>query len=1848
MKKASKYKFLAVFTVIAMFTQMMSPLILSFSYSQANATTSGGYSVDLTSPTDLNPTNTFVWTVSGSKPGEGQEISHVDLTFESCIDASDVSSFTSSAGTPKNELTSNNRLKVDSPLDDGDLPFTITLVLNSNYIANGNTNIFVKTGGGSDAGFPYSVGGPSCTPPTTGTINVSKVEVPDTGTNFPITLTNMVGNSVVGTANMASGDSASFSNLVAGTYTLLETVNPTDYNVSINCGGAVNPLPSFMISLTAGQTLNCIITNTSTKGSIEVTKNVNWGNYDPDEQKTFEICIQGPTYPDGDCQTTDYDGGILNFGGLATGDYIVTETDAGLGWNTTITTSPVSVVAGQVATVTVNNEYNPMCGDGVVNGREECDDDNNVDGDGCSANCTLEKPEEPLCTVDGPKWATFVDSAAQGNLNNGLPITDLTRTDPNKALGVNDGQFFSLGFGGKLILKFSGYIVDMPYSDDLTFHEVTNGRSTYPLEKAEVWVSQDGSLWKSLGEVTSQANMTGIASKDLAGSGFDWVKYVKLVDTTNPAIHNSTADGYDVDAVYANMVVCDEPNMTSTVTMCKYDNAQNPLRGWNLALLGEEMDTAMVESNGTVTKSMDLPAGNYVLVGSGTYQYRGGTGLLTDTNFSQRLASDGYTGPYFPWINVNDLASPGYLGIMVNGAPTNWSNYLAGDNVYYLPVNWTGGEMEFQIKDDNYSDNIGDLLVKIYKGYGGTTGDNGCFELDGVGMGDYEVAETLKVGWQSTSGLQEVVVDGASETFNVFNREIPTTGDLTICKYNDLDKDGKIDDGEPMIEWNMAINVRNEREEAITTPDGDCYTLKDLNFGRYEITENEVVDWVNTYPVGTRIQTVELSVEKPTAIVNFLNYKVPVIKVLASKIICESEDDLPNWGDDASGMVTESTAQQFVDNSKERCRFASDWDFEWGLDGVAKSQPDYVGYMGPNWNAFDTKTGPNGEYAEAKIYDLEGKSRLWFREVLQDGYIPFTYYSGAGVGSNESAEFYCNDDHFKYDNHEQINNPQFETTYYCVGFNVLKPASLTVHKFVDNNLDGIKGANDYSYTEGWNMYLYRGDSCDGKGEMASMLPTASDGYVSFTNLVPGNYYVMEDDKKGWIAGESGVCQVVNLAPDENGNMSFGNFELGMIQGRKYEDLNMNGVRDRGEQYMNDWGIKLYDSNWQGYKKMSTGYDSTEAGNVALGQYRFVDLMPGEYFVCENQQTNWTQTGPILGGNRVANMSGESDEGAVCWRVVINKSGQQVMGRSFGNIEYGEIQGYKWIDMNGNGMRDCDPIIRGATTEFVINPICESLKGDWEMFIDENDNQMKDAGEMSVMTNNSDWYGHYRFTELIPGTYSVCEVEDDDWMRAYPTKSNCQEVVVGAGKIVEDVNFGNYEYGKIAGYKWEDMDGNGMWDEGEEGLEDWGIRLCKLENTISDVAAFRALVDDEAEKIAPHFCSETYDTITDENGYYEFDKLEYGFYAVMEENREGWNYTYPNESEMIHEFEDYLVGYSIPVSSGTMYGREQCMPGLVDATSLIDTKCPNFGNFKLGEINGYKWNDLNRNEVWDSTEDGLADWEIKLCALEQLDDSEVPHRCIEGSVLLTKTDENGYYKFSGLPYGVYAVMEENREGWMYSYPKEMIHEFEDYLVGYDVEVTSSLVEDNLNFGNYQLRPDLSIVKSDGGVLFVNPGDTVVYTLSYENKGEFKAENVVIKETVPVNSTFNQASSTAGWVCVPNLLSGSTCSFNLGTLNVGDKGSVLFAITVNALVAPVTIINTAVIGDDGENGEDLDLTNNTSTDTTPVLIPQQQGVEDEKEGEVLGAAGYSLIAGIIFSLLLVFTTGGLKLYSVKKRK
>ncbi|HEX4965516.1 MAG TPA: hypothetical protein VF173_32195 [Thermoanaerobaculia bacterium] len=144
-------------------------------------------------------------------------------------------------------------------------------------------------------------------------------------------------------------------------------------------------------------------------------------------------------------------------------------------------------------------------------------------------------------------------------------------------------------------------------------------------------------------------------------------------------------------------------------------------------------------------------------------------------------------------------------------------------------------------------------------------------------------------------------------------------------------------------------------------------------------------------------------------------------------------------------------------------------------------------------------------------------------------------------------------------------------------------------------------------------------------------------------------------------------------------------------------------------------------------------------------------------------------------------------------------------------------------------------------------------------------------------------------------------------------------------------------------------------------------------------------------------------------------------------------------------------------------------------------------------------------------------------------------------------------------------------------------------------------------------DLALMKSDGGIA-ARPGQTVPYSLTYTNSGNLSVQ-AAIAETVPAHTVFAPAQSSPGWVCT-GTGSGSTCTLNLGSIPVSGSGSRIFAVTVLPTTPPSVqqITNTATIAPT-DTTTDVDPTNNTATDTTPLIA----GVPDLAVSKTLTSSG-----------------------------
>ncbi|MEK7639611.1 MAG: SdrD B-like domain-containing protein [Patescibacteria group bacterium] len=491
---------------------------------------------------------------------------------------------------------------------------------------------------------------------------------------------------------------------------------------------------------------------------------------------------------------------------------------------------------------------------------------------------------------------------------------------------------------------------------------------------------------------------------------------------------------------------------------------------------------------------------------------------------------------------------------------------------------------------------------------------------------------------------------------------------------------------------------------------------------------------------------------------------------------------------------------------------------------------------------------------------------------------------------------------------------------------------------------------------------------------------------------------------------------------------------------------------------------------------------------------------------------------------------------------------------------------------------------------------------------------KDAGdqglanwEICIGAQNctlTDVNGNYSFGPLASGTYTVTETQQTGWTQTAPKSTHV--VTLGINQTVVDKDFGNFQLGKIWGYKYDTLDNP---------LDDW--KIC--------------LNADNCEW-------------TDGNGFYEFTDLEAGDYTVYEDltNVTGWYAVWPNVLG-IHEtitinsgdkiqkdfvnfqgvnisgskfndlngngewdsgepgLPDWTIqllkdedGFEVadsattdvngnytfgPIGPGDYRVREvQQSPTWTQATSNPedfttvsgqDVNGLDFGNYKYGRISGYKY---------DNDEEPLDGWQI--CLVKNQPELNTISRVSiqEPNCKITGTGEwqDGYYEFTGLTTGEYSVSETQQYGWTQIAPEGNV---------FNISVQSGTDSKNNDFWNRKNTFNVSIDKV--AAESVNAGENLTYTLNWSVTGNTPVE-VKLFDVLPANTTFVSATGSG-------TLDVNTVRWNLGTKTPADSGFVTLTVKVNSPLDKGTIIantgNICGLGAiaDGEpffsNGEDL---------------------------------------------------------------
>jgi large repetitive protein len=463
--------------------------------------------------------------------------------------------------------------------------------------------------------------------------------------------------------------------------------------------------------------------------------------------------------------------------------------------------------------------------------------------------------------------------------------------------------------------------------------------------------------------------------------------------------------------------------------------------------------------------------------------------------------------------------------------------------------------------------------------------------------------------------------------------------------------------------------------------------------------------------------------------------------------------------------------------------------------------------------------------------------------------------------------------------------------------------------------------------------------------------TDADGNYLFDNLAAGSYTVTTStlppgavptyDLDGTATANS--AEVALAAGQTNQDVDFGYRQTGTIGDRIWLDLDGDGVQDAGELGLNNVDVTLEgDIDGDGIADVSLTTSTDASGN-----YLFDNLAAGSYTITVD-----TATLPD-GISQTFDPEGAVDNAAV----LTLAAGASRLDIDFGYRGTGSIGDRVWSDPNGNGIQD--------PGETGLADVTVTLSGDFN-----ND------GVTDTRTTTTDADGNYLFANLAAGSYTVTTSTLPPG--AVPTfdldgtaTANSAEVALAAGQTNQDVDFGYRQTGTIGDRIWLDLDGDGVQDAGELGLNNVDVTL-------------------EGDIDGDGIADVSLTTSTDASGNYLFDNLAAGSYTITVDTAtlpDGISQTFDPEGPVDHS----------------------AVLTLTAGESRLDI---DFGYHGTGSIGDRVWSDANGDGIQDPGETGLAGVTVTLSG-DFNSDGVTDTRT-------TTTDADGNYLFDNLAAGSYTV------------------------------------------------------------------------------------------------------------------------------------------------------------------------------------------------------------------------------------
>lgn len=535
-----------------------------------------------------------------------------------------------------------------------------------------------------------------------------------------------------------------------------------------------------------------------------------------------------------------------------------------------------------------------------------------------------------------------------------------------------------------------------------------------------------------------------------------------------------------------------------------------------------------------------------------------------------------------------------------------------------------------------------------------------------------------------------------------------------------------------------------------------------------------------------------------------------------------------------------------------------------------------------------------------------------------------------------------------------------------------QPASLSGHVYHDFNDDGQRASDEEPLAD-VTLTLF-----DDHGNVVASTTTDAQGAYQFTGLRAGHYRVVQTQPADWIDGREAIGQVagtvvgqqtandqleqIRLAwGDQGQNYDFGELRPVALSGYVFHDRLNNGRRDAGDEGIAGVTVQIIPVS------SSAPQTTITVTTDAQGFYQTTRLSPGVYRIVE-QQPNGYQDGTDIVGTVGGTARGTAVNPGDQFRDVRLTSGEVGQQYNFGEYRFASLAGrVKLTDPQGN----CE-------TGSNITPVAGVTI------------QLLDAAGDLLQSTTTDASGAYRFTELLPGTYSIRELTPTGLIDAGDHLGTVDGQTVGellandwlgrislsSGQAGIDYDFCEHTPAELSGFVYHDANDDGLFQPTESPLENVRIELF----------------DSGGERVAQ--------TQTAADGSYRFAGLRADTYTVIEQQPSG----YVDGKDTVGQ-----VG-------GAAIGR-------VPASDRLDQIALQWGdqgrNYNFGEllpviISGYVFHDRLNNGQRDAADEGIAG--VTLTAIPLA--SSAPQ-----TALTAVTNNLGFYQFVGLSPGSYRIVEQ---------------------------------------------------------------------------------------------------------------------------------------------------------------------------------------------------------------------------------